>query len=110
MAQYRIGLGVTGGIAAYKAVEVMRLLQVASCKEAVVRVDVGVPSEVADYLLNRKRKEIVQLEETGQMTVGVRGLPAASPEHLQMMCLDRNDNEVRLLGPDPVPVTYRPRR
>src|SRR6187549_3353073 len=31
MANYRIGLGVSGGIAAYKAVEVMRLLQKSGC-------------------------------------------------------------------------------
>jgi phosphopantothenoylcysteine decarboxylase/phosphopantothenate--cysteine ligase len=32
MAKYRIGLGVTGGIAAYKAIEVLRLLQKAECE------------------------------------------------------------------------------
>jgi len=32
MAKYRIGLGVSGGIAAYKAVEVMRLLQKSGCE------------------------------------------------------------------------------
>ncbi len=32
---YRIGLGVTGGIAAYKAIEVMRLLQKAGCEVSV---------------------------------------------------------------------------
>src|ERR1041384_3849720 len=35
MANYSIGLGVTGGIAAYKAVEVMRLLQKAGCDVSV---------------------------------------------------------------------------
>src|SRR3954447_6430498 len=35
MAKYRIGLGVTGGIAAYKAVEVMRLLQRSGCRVSV---------------------------------------------------------------------------
>ncbi len=35
MGQYRIGLGVSGGIAAYKAVEVMRLLQKAGCEVSV---------------------------------------------------------------------------
>jgi phosphopantothenoylcysteine decarboxylase/phosphopantothenate--cysteine ligase len=35
MRNYRIGLGVTGGIAAYKAVEVMRLLQKAGCEVSV---------------------------------------------------------------------------
>ena len=35
MTKYRIGLGVTGGIAAYKAVEVLRLLQKAGCEVSV---------------------------------------------------------------------------
>ncbi len=35
MAKYRIGLGVAGGIAAYKAVEVLRLLQKADCDVSV---------------------------------------------------------------------------
>jgi len=35
MSKYRIGLGVTGGIAAYKAIEVMRLLQKAGCEVSV---------------------------------------------------------------------------
>ena len=35
MNRYRIGLGVTGGIAAYKAIEVMRLLQKAGCEVSV---------------------------------------------------------------------------
>jgi len=35
MAGFRIGLGVTGGIAAYKAVEVMRLLQKSGCDVSV---------------------------------------------------------------------------
>ena len=35
MGNYRVGLGVSGGIAAYKAVEVMRLLQKAGCEVSV---------------------------------------------------------------------------
>jgi len=35
MAKYRVGLGVSGGIAAYKAVEVMRLLQKSGCEVSV---------------------------------------------------------------------------
>jgi len=35
MAKLRVGLGVTGGIAAYKAVEVMRLLQKSGCEVSV---------------------------------------------------------------------------
>src|SRR2546421_4582460 len=35
MANYKVGLGVSGGIAAYKAVEVMRLLQKSGCEGSV---------------------------------------------------------------------------
>ena len=35
MSKYRVGLGVSGGIAAYKAVEVMRLLQKSGCEVSV---------------------------------------------------------------------------
>src|SRR3982750_4716029 len=35
MSNYKIGLGVTGGIAAYKAIEVMRLLQKEGCEVSV---------------------------------------------------------------------------
>ncbi|MDI1240780.1 MAG: flavoprotein, partial [bacterium] len=35
MAKYRVGLGVSGGIAAYKAIEVMRLLQKSGCEVTV---------------------------------------------------------------------------
>ena len=35
MTKYRIGLGVSGGIAAYKAIEVMRLLQKSGCEVSV---------------------------------------------------------------------------
>src|SRR5215217_1797059 len=35
MTKFRIGLGVSGGIAAYKAIEVMRLLQKAGCEVSV---------------------------------------------------------------------------
>ena len=35
MAKYRVGLGISGGIAAYKAVEVMRLLQKSGCEVSI---------------------------------------------------------------------------
>jgi ribonuclease E len=91
------------------AIEIMRLVQVASTREPIVRVEIGVPQEVAEYLLNKKRREIVQLEELGGMVVNVRGVHAATPEHLEFMCLDRNDNEVRLVQPEPL-LGFRLRR
>jgi ribonuclease E len=90
------------------AIEVMRLLQLASTKEAVHQVEVGVSADVAEYLLNRKRREVVRLEEEGQMSVTIRGLTGVPAEHNHFVCLDQNSNEVRLHGPEPV--QFRPRR
>ncbi len=44
----------------------MRMLQLAaSYREAVQRIEVRVPEDVAKYLLNKKRREIVTMEEAG---------------------------------------------
>src|SRR5205807_10491682 len=91
------------------SLEAMRLIQLASTREIVHKVEITVASEVADYLLNKKRRDIVALEGEGQMSVQIRGVHGAPPELCDFVCLDRNDNEVRL-GPVPEPVGYRPRR
>ena len=91
------------------SIDVMRMLQLAAHRDHVCRIEVRVAEDVAGYLLNRKRREIVALEESGEMSVNVRGIHGVAPEHVEFVCLDRNDNEVRL-GPAPEPVAYRPRR
>jgi hypothetical protein len=68
-----------------------------------------VPPDVAEYLLNKKRREIGQLEALGGMTVNVRAAHGTPPEYIEFVCLDRNDNEVRLAMPEPV-LTPRLRR
>jgi ribonuclease E len=85
------------------AIDVMRLIQLASCREEVARIEITVPLEVADFILNRARKALVQFEEHGQMTVTIRGGSVASGEHVEMRCIDRNDNEIRLVEPEPLP-------
>ena len=57
------------------SLEVMRLLQLAAHREHVQRIDIGVAPGVADYLLNKKRREIAKLEETGGIQVHVQGKP-----------------------------------
>jgi hypothetical protein len=48
-------------------------------------------------LLNKKRREISQLEESGKMQVTVLGAPAAPPETLDLVCYDGNSSEIKLL-------------
>ncbi len=78
------------------AIEVMRMLQLAVNREHITKIDIRVHDEVAQYLLNRKRKEIVALEEPSGKAVAVTSAGAAvSPEFLEFMCYDNNGNEVK---------------
>jgi ribonuclease E len=88
------------------SIDVMRMLQLAAHRANIARVQVQVAEEVAHYLLNKKRKEIARLEEEGQIQVAVAGQAGASPETLEFLCYDNNNNEIKFL-------TYeetRPRR
>jgi ribonuclease E len=78
------------------SIEVMRMLQLAVHRENITKIDVRVHDEVAQYLLNRKRKEIVALEEPAGKLVAINSAGAAvSPEFLEFMCYDNNGNEVK---------------
>jgi ribonuclease E len=79
------------------SIDVMRLLQLAAHREAVQRIQVRVAEDVANYLLNRKRKEITRLEEAGEIQVNVAGVTGAAPEMLDLVCYDKNNNEVKFM-------------
>ncbi|MCX7700687.1 MAG: Rne/Rng family ribonuclease [Gemmataceae bacterium] len=85
------------------SIEVMRLLQLAAHRESVYRLEIRVHADVANYLLNRRRREIAQLEETGEMQVSILGIPGAAPETLNITCFDRNGHEVKFPGPPEAP-------
>ncbi|MCC7085790.1 MAG: Rne/Rng family ribonuclease [Pirellulales bacterium] len=78
------------------AIEVVRLLAFAAQREGVARVSVTVAEEVANYLHNKKRREIAHLEDQGNMNIQVYGREGAAPEHLLMECLDAGGREVKL--------------
>jgi len=84
------------------SIEVMRLLQLAAHKEQIARVHVKVAEPVAHYLLNKKRREVAQLEESGKMHVTIVTAPGTLPETLELLCHDGNGNEIKLL-PQPAP-------
>jgi ribonuclease E len=84
-------------------IEAMRLLHLAAHRApAVAAAVVTVHTEVAFYLLNRKRKEIAAMEERAGIEVQVNGVPGVSPDFCEFKCFDPNGGEVRLLaGPPP---------
>ncbi|HZZ28687.1 MAG TPA: Rne/Rng family ribonuclease [Pirellulales bacterium] len=82
------------------AIEVVRLLMFAAQREGVARVSVTVAEDVANYLHNKKRREIAHLEDQGNMTIQVYGKEEAAPEHLVIECFDSAGREIKLpLGP-----------
>lgn len=85
------------------SIDVMRLLQLAAHKDSVSRAHVKVHVSVADYLLNRKRRELGQMEERGNLQVTIGGLPGVPPETLDLVCYDKNNNEIKLLPQEPPP-------
>jgi ribonuclease E len=88
------------------SIEVMRLVQLAAHREGVSRVHVRVTDAVAQYLLNRRRREVAQLEENGKMQLTIESVFGAPPEFLEMACHDANGNEVKL---DPTESAPTPR-
>lgn len=85
------------------SIEVMRFVQLAACRDSIKRVDVRVHAAVADYLVNRRRREIAQLEESRSMTVSVVGLRDVPPERMELICQDANGSEIPLQPVAPAP-------
>jgi ribonuclease E len=78
------------------AIEVARKLQLVTSSSQVARVVVTVEEEVANYLNNKKRRELVQLEQDNNVEVQVVSGEGLSPEYLKIDCQDANGREVRI--------------
>jgi len=78
------------------AIEVIRFLILASRRENIAEVTITVADEVADYLNNKKRRELSRLEDAGQVVVRVIGAAGVPPEHMVIECRDPEGREVKL--------------
>jgi ribonuclease E len=78
------------------AIEVVRVLQLAAHAPRVNRISVRVNDQVASYLNNKKRKEIIRLEDDAQISVQILGSEGLYPEHLEMECRDAEGREVQV--------------
>ena len=77
------------------AIDVVRLLILASQRPAVARVTITAAEDVADYLNNRKRIELARLEQEGEMTVQIVSAEGVAPEHLVVERRDSDGREVK---------------
>jgi ribonuclease E len=80
------------------SIEVIRKLMMASQVEKVHKISVVVEEEVANYLNNRKRRELARLEDENNVVVTVSGREGISPEHLEITCEDASGRELRTEG------------
>ena len=78
------------------SIEVIRCMTLAIQNPDISRVKVRVNDEVASYLNNKKRREISELEEEGDLDIQVYGIENSYPEHLEIACVDGRGNEVKL--------------
>src|SRR3954463_7799129 len=80
------------------AIEVVRKLLMCAHTTGVARIKVTVEEEVANYLNNKKRRDLVQLEQESNVEVQVVSGEGLSPEYLKVDCVDANGREVRIAG------------
>jgi len=77
------------------AIEVVRKLISRGQPPQVVRITVTVEEGVANYLNNKKRRELVRLEQENNVEVQIVSGEGLSPEYLKIDCFDVNGREVR---------------
>ncbi|WP_425617010.1 ribonuclease E/G [Anatilimnocola sp. NA78] len=78
------------------AIEVVRMLMLASQQPKIARVTVKVSEAVGAYLNNKKRREITRLEDDCNMSVQILSTSSVFPEHLEMELRDVEGREVIL--------------
>lgn len=78
------------------AIEVVRTLMMASRKDEITRVTVRVHEGVSAYLNNKKRREIMALEEVGDMVIQVLSIEGLFPEHLELDCRNAKGKQVKV--------------
>ncbi len=78
------------------SIEVIRMLALACRNDHIQRVTIRVNDEVAAFLNNRKRRKIMEMEESGNMTVQILGSDGLFPEHLEVDCRDSHGELVEI--------------
>jgi ribonuclease E len=78
------------------SIEVTRLIMMACQMPNASRVVVKVNENVAAYLNNRKRRDLIELEEATKVSVLILGGESFFPEHLDMECRDKDGNLISL--------------
>ncbi len=77
------------------SIEAFRLLLLASHREGTTSVVLAVADDVAEYLNNRKRRELAALEDQAKITAQVVGREDVAPDFMEITCKDAAGRELR---------------
>jgi ribonuclease E len=78
------------------ALELIRLLNLASSREHIRRIELSVSTEVGDYLQNEKRATLAQIEQLSEKRVIIHSSPEYAAEQRQLICYNDRGSEVKL--------------
>ena len=78
------------------AIEVIRMLLTYGHQETVSKITLEVHERVANYLNNRKRRELSKIEEQSNILITIVSRTDVNPEHLDFRCFDATQNEVKI--------------
>lgn len=78
------------------AIEIMRALITAASRDEIEHLSVEVETEVADYLSNRKRREINAIEDKCQLAISIRARTDVTPNHIIIEAKDAAGHQFRI--------------
>jgi ribonuclease E len=79
------------------AIEVIRKLMMCAHNERIAKVSVTVEEEVANYLNNRKRRELTRIEDEYNLQVQILSREDVSPEFLRIECEDSSGRDIKFV-------------
>jgi ribonuclease E len=77
------------------AIEVMRQLILHAHQDKATKIVLEVHERVANYLNNRKRKDIAQVEEQATVVISILSRNDVKPEHLEFRFYDESGIELK---------------
>lgn len=78
------------------SIEIIRLLQLSASKDRIKRVELYVSPEVADYLHNKKRAGIAQIELQSGKTIEIHSQSSLIEEKRKLVCYNERGSIVKL--------------
>ena len=76
------------------ALDIVRILTLASQEPRASQIVVGVAEEVAVFMNNRKRFQLAQIEKDSKASILLKTVPCAWPEHIEVEIFDESGKKI----------------